>query len=577
MEEATESEKTLHRNSAVILSFYSIMFDVPTLSSPSFGQGRNENRFQFEDYIPPFQSMSQAANNDNQFPGTDIFSSAMEMSNDEKMMAAMEIMSSIQVHRVDQKEYMMRYGYVSPNETMVSLMTDADTTMKGLNSLLDMANITDTEGKIRGILKPDPFRVNFTGKANNALMDFIRGRRCGMRDFPGVDEVPATSTETRRKKRYALQGSRWRRPNLTYRINQYSRGKNGVQLPAQEIDRIMAAAFQTWENVTNLRFTRASRGMSVDIDIDFAKQEHGDGSPFDGRGQVIAHAYYPSYGGDSHFDDEELWTSNENAGTNLLQVAVHEFGHALGLEHSNVMSAIMFPRYQGYIPNFKLDPDDVIGIQVRDLVWSLGERGVENGYPMLANELWPRVPSNMDAAVYIPFGDFVLFFKNDQYWRYNLINGRFVISAGFPRNINSFFRGIPANLDAVFMRRRSGTLYFFKDANYWTFSLTRGRTSAPMSIARPFRGGPTSKIAAIITWRNGVTYVFQGDQYWRYNDMQGRIVTEANGMRYPASTSQHWFGCNSNTASKPNLRMADEARNGVEMEFKNEPVAAEIG
>lgn len=51
-------------------------------------------------------------------------------------------------------------------------------------------------------------------------------------------------------------------------------------------------------------------------------------------------------------------------GTNLFQVAVHEFGHALGLEHSRVRSAIMFPFYRGYIPDFEFDHDDIEGIQV---------------------------------------------------------------------------------------------------------------------------------------------------------------------------------------------------------------------
>lgn len=99
------------------------------------------------------------------------------------------------------------------------------------------------------------------------------------------------------------------------------------------------------------------------IEIKFAKGEHGDGDPFDGPGGTLAHAYFPIYGGDAHFDDEEVWTVSSYRGTNLFQVAAHEFGHSLGLSHSDVRAALMAPIYKPYKDGYVLDSDDIEAIQ----------------------------------------------------------------------------------------------------------------------------------------------------------------------------------------------------------------------
>ena len=90
---------------------------------------------------------------------------------------------------------------------------------------------------------------------------------------------------------------------------------------------------------------------------------------FDGKGGVLGHAYFPE-DGRVHFDDDEFF--NESGGTitwwgtsktyrSLSYVALHEFGHTLGLDHSDNEDAVMWPYAR--IGNSDLHEDDINGIQ----------------------------------------------------------------------------------------------------------------------------------------------------------------------------------------------------------------------
>ncbi|NWY46343.1 MMP18 protein, partial [Sylvia atricapilla] len=189
------------------------------------------------------------------------------------------------------------------------------------------------------------FHLTITGKLDRETEEIMKLPRCGLPDVAEYQTFP--------------RSPKWKKTHLTYKILSYT-----PDLPRRKVDDAIKRALMVWSDVTPLQFRRVYLSQA-DIEIRFARREHGDGSPFDGNGGTLAHAFAPGegLGGDAHFDDDEKW-SEVNQDVNLFLVAAHEFGHSLGLDHSNVQGALMYPLYSYQNPeNFRLPADDRRGIQ----------------------------------------------------------------------------------------------------------------------------------------------------------------------------------------------------------------------
>ena len=82
-----------------------------------------------------------------------------------------------------------------------------------------------TDGKYQDAVRNFQQRSGLedTGVVDKATEDRMNEPRCGMKDI--VDKV---GVQPRRKKRYVLQGSRWRQKTISYRNGIFSHWKNPI-------------------------------------------------------------------------------------------------------------------------------------------------------------------------------------------------------------------------------------------------------------------------------------------------------------------------------------------------------------
>lgn len=180
------------------------------------------------------------------------------------------------------------------------------------------------------------FDLDETGYLDSDTIDTMNRPRCG---FPDI-------LRTHRKKRFVVSKHSWTTPIITWNLLNYT-----SDLSEEDQIKAFEFAFERWTLDSNLFFYRSQ--SKPDILIYYTE--------IDGENGILATAdlpIYPNHDTTLRMDISEKWT-NDDSGTHLATVAVHEVGHLLGILHSEVPDAIMFALYVFRGQDIKLHVDDI--------------------------------------------------------------------------------------------------------------------------------------------------------------------------------------------------------------------------
>jgi predicted Zn-dependent protease len=190
-----------------------------------------------------------------------------------------------------------------------------------------------------------------TGAFDDLTRDQMTTHRCGL---PDLENGVAFSTRCD-----------WPHTNLTFAFED---GTNDVAGSAEF--QAMRNAFATWAAAVPVTFTETATNQNPDITIDWRPADDPDHSMVGG---VLAHADFPPACGvvtntlpkPVHFDDSEhQWVVGTAAGSfDVETVGLHELGHILGLQHSDVAGSVMFPTVSSNSTKRALTADDLGGIR----------------------------------------------------------------------------------------------------------------------------------------------------------------------------------------------------------------------
>jgi hypothetical protein len=207
--------------------------------------------------------------------------------------------------------YLNKFGYLNKKELTTTRKTGSLAMFSSLKSSRNsFSDVIAIENAIKKFQKHANLKV--TGKLDKETLKMMKMPRCGhpdilsesnsLRNFLRNKSLIDFDINTKRKKRYALQGSKWSRNKLRFTVGKYPKYS---MMSKEVINKELNRALELWSEAADVEFDfiadpasfssillmgqgmQPKKDANYDVDVRFETGYHGDSEPFDGSGLIL--------------------------------------------------------------------------------------------------------------------------------------------------------------------------------------------------------------------------------------------------------------------------------------------------